>query len=183
MFIGLNKSRFAIMIFRHKHQSLRFYGHNFLGSRFIRIIIRLCDVNCIGISGLTRAQIQSAQAEKHRWKLIETLENVNGQMQGSVKPVSWIGLYETLRDQAVSYMPTPDPPPADSGGLPEYAATASHTGPSRWSESQVPTRSAYSSTAFPSPRGGVACKVSVICFAGYRSWRLTENLGRAMRSA
>ena len=45
------------------------------------------DVSCIGISGITRAQIQSAQAENQRWKLIGTLENVNGQIQGSVKPV------------------------------------------------------------------------------------------------
>ncbi len=45
------------------------------------------DVSCIGISGLTRAQIQSAQAENQRWKLIGTLENVNGRIQGSVKPV------------------------------------------------------------------------------------------------
>ena len=45
------------------------------------------DVSCIGISGLTRAQIQSAQSENQRWKLIGTLENVNGQIQGSVRPV------------------------------------------------------------------------------------------------
>ena len=45
------------------------------------------DVSCIGISGLTRAQIQSAQAENQRWKLIGTLENVNGRMEGSVEPV------------------------------------------------------------------------------------------------
>ena len=45
------------------------------------------DVSCVGISGLTPAQIQSAQAENQRWKLIGTLENVNGQVQGSVKPV------------------------------------------------------------------------------------------------
>jgi homoserine dehydrogenase len=45
------------------------------------------DVSCVGISGLTSAQIQSAQAENQRWKLIGTLENVNGQIQGSVKPV------------------------------------------------------------------------------------------------
>ena len=45
------------------------------------------DVSCIGISGLTNAQIQSAQAENQRWKLIGALENVNGQIQGSVKPV------------------------------------------------------------------------------------------------
>jgi len=45
------------------------------------------DVRCTGISGLTRAQIQSAQAENQRWKLIGTLENVNGEIQGSVKPV------------------------------------------------------------------------------------------------
>ncbi len=41
----------------------------------------------IEISGLTRAQIQSAQAENQRWKLLGTLENVNGRIQGSVKPV------------------------------------------------------------------------------------------------
>jgi homoserine dehydrogenase len=45
------------------------------------------DVSCVGISGLTSDQIQSAQAENQRWKLIGTLENVNGQIQGSVKPV------------------------------------------------------------------------------------------------
>ena len=45
------------------------------------------DVSCIGISGLTVTQIQSAQADNQRWKLIGTLENVNGQIQGSVKPV------------------------------------------------------------------------------------------------
>ncbi len=45
------------------------------------------DVSCIGISGVTRAQMQSAQAENQRWKLLGTLENVNGRIQGSVKPV------------------------------------------------------------------------------------------------
>ena len=45
------------------------------------------DVSCIGISGITSAQIQSAQADNQRWKLIGTLENVNGQIQGSVEPV------------------------------------------------------------------------------------------------
>ncbi len=45
------------------------------------------DVSCIGISGITRADIKSAQAENQRWKLIGTLENVNGRIQGSVKPV------------------------------------------------------------------------------------------------
>ncbi len=45
------------------------------------------DVSCVGISGVTRDQVQSAQAENQRWKLIGTLENVNGQIQGSVKPV------------------------------------------------------------------------------------------------
>ncbi len=58
----------------------------FLGARFIRIISCLCDVNGIGISGLTRVQIQSAQAENQRRKLIGTLANVNGQIPGSVKP-------------------------------------------------------------------------------------------------
>jgi|TARA_B100001964_G_C14244018_1_gene606509 homoserine dehydrogenase len=45
------------------------------------------DVSCTGISGVTRAQIQAAQAENQRWKLIGTLEKVDGQIQGSVKPV------------------------------------------------------------------------------------------------
>jgi hypothetical protein len=41
----------------------------------------------VGISGVTRDQVQSAAAENQRWKLIGTLENVNGEIQGSVKPV------------------------------------------------------------------------------------------------
>ena len=45
------------------------------------------DVKRIGISGVTRAQIQSAQAENQRWKLVGTLENVHGRIRGSVKPV------------------------------------------------------------------------------------------------
>jgi len=45
------------------------------------------DVSCTGISGITRDQIQSAQAENQRWKLIGTLENVDGRIQGSVEPV------------------------------------------------------------------------------------------------
>ena len=45
------------------------------------------NVSCVGISGVTREQIQSAQAENQRWKLIGTLESVNGGIQGSVKPV------------------------------------------------------------------------------------------------
>ena len=45
------------------------------------------DVDCTGISGVTSSQIQSAQAENQRWKLIGTLESVNGRVEGSVKPV------------------------------------------------------------------------------------------------
>ncbi len=45
------------------------------------------DVDCTGISGVTSSQIQSAQAENRRWKLIGTLESVHGQLEGSVKPV------------------------------------------------------------------------------------------------
>jgi homoserine dehydrogenase len=45
------------------------------------------DVSCIGISEITPDQIQSAQDENQRWKLIGTLEKVGGQIQGSVKPV------------------------------------------------------------------------------------------------
>jgi homoserine dehydrogenase len=45
------------------------------------------DVNCVGISGVTSEQIQSATAANQRWKLIGTLENVNGEIKGSVAPV------------------------------------------------------------------------------------------------
>jgi len=45
------------------------------------------DVSCTGISGISREQIQMALAENQRWKLIGTLEDVNGRIQGSVKPV------------------------------------------------------------------------------------------------
>jgi len=51
------------------------------------------DVSCEGISGVTAAQVQSAQAEYQRWKLIGTLENVNGQIQGSVRPVKLDGTH------------------------------------------------------------------------------------------
>jgi homoserine dehydrogenase len=47
----------------------------------------MADVNRTGISGITSDQIRSAQAANQRWKLIGTLENVNGEIQGSVKPV------------------------------------------------------------------------------------------------
>jgi homoserine dehydrogenase len=47
----------------------------------------MTDVDCTGISGLTSADIESAKAENQRWKLIGTLENVDGRIQGSVKPV------------------------------------------------------------------------------------------------
>ncbi len=45
------------------------------------------DVSCVGISGVTSAQIQAAQALNQRWKLIGTLKNVDGRIQGSVEPV------------------------------------------------------------------------------------------------
>jgi len=47
----------------------------------------MADVSCIGISGITRSEIESAQTKNQRWKLIGTIENVDGQIQGSVKPV------------------------------------------------------------------------------------------------
>ena len=47
----------------------------------------ITDVSCVGISGITSAQVESAKAENQRWKLIGTLEHVNGEIQGSVKPV------------------------------------------------------------------------------------------------
>lgn len=45
------------------------------------------DVDCTGISGLTREHIRAAQAENQRWKLIGTVENANGRIRGSVRPV------------------------------------------------------------------------------------------------
>ena len=45
------------------------------------------DVSCTGISGLTRDHVLAAQAENQRWKLIGTVENVDGRIQGSVRPV------------------------------------------------------------------------------------------------
>ncbi len=47
----------------------------------------MADVSCIGISEITRTEIESAQTKNQRWKLIGTIENVDGQIQGSVKPV------------------------------------------------------------------------------------------------
>jgi homoserine dehydrogenase len=47
----------------------------------------MVDVDCTGISGLTSADVASAKAANQRWKLIGTLEIVNGEVQGSVKPV------------------------------------------------------------------------------------------------
>ena len=47
----------------------------------------MADVSCTGISGLTVEHIHSALCKNRRWKLIGTLENVNGQIRGSVKPV------------------------------------------------------------------------------------------------
>ncbi len=47
----------------------------------------MADVSCIGISGVTRSEIESAQTKNQRWKLIGTIESVDGQIQGSVEPV------------------------------------------------------------------------------------------------
>jgi homoserine dehydrogenase len=47
----------------------------------------MADVSCVGISGVTSEQIKSATQEGLRWKLIGTLESIDGQVQGSVKPV------------------------------------------------------------------------------------------------
>jgi len=47
----------------------------------------MADVSCVGIRGVTSEQIQAAKAENARWKLIGTLESIDGQIQGSVKPV------------------------------------------------------------------------------------------------
>jgi len=47
----------------------------------------MADVSCIGISGITRTEIEAARTKNQRWKLIGTIENVNGRIQGSVEPV------------------------------------------------------------------------------------------------
>lgn len=45
------------------------------------------DVSCTGISGLTADQVNAAKAANQRWKLLGTLENVDGEIRGSVEPV------------------------------------------------------------------------------------------------
>jgi len=47
----------------------------------------MADVNCTGISAINRSEIASAQARNQRWKLLGTIENVDGQIQGCVMPV------------------------------------------------------------------------------------------------
>jgi len=57
-----------------------------LGNLVMGQSMTMKDVDCTGISGVTSSQIRSAQAENQRWKLIGTLESVDGQVKGSVKP-------------------------------------------------------------------------------------------------
>jgi len=49
--------------------------------------IRMADVDRQGITKLTQADIQQAQSEGKRWKLIGTVERVNGVVKASVRPV------------------------------------------------------------------------------------------------
>jgi homoserine dehydrogenase len=44
------------------------------------------DVACQGITGLTSNDIATAQANNERWKLIGTVEKVDGQIRASVRP-------------------------------------------------------------------------------------------------
>ncbi len=46
------------------------------------------DVDCTGISKITADNVNDAKAQGQRWKLIGTVETVDGQVVGSVKPVS-----------------------------------------------------------------------------------------------
>lgn len=58
-----------------------------LGNLVMGHSMTMDDVSCVGISGITSDQIQSAQADNQRWKLIGTVETIDGQIQGSVAPV------------------------------------------------------------------------------------------------
>lgn len=44
------------------------------------------DVSCVGISAINSEQIQAAAGQNHRWKLIGTVERVDGEVRGSVAP-------------------------------------------------------------------------------------------------
>ncbi len=44
------------------------------------------DVNCVGISGLTKTDIKAARDKDQRWKLIGTVDKEGDVIQGSVKP-------------------------------------------------------------------------------------------------
>ena len=45
------------------------------------------EVNCVGISGLTKTDIEAARGTDQRWKLIGTVDKEGDVIQGSVKPV------------------------------------------------------------------------------------------------
>ncbi len=69
------------------------YGHDaaanvvILANLMMNQKMTMADVSCIGISGVTRNEIESAQTKNQRWKLIGTIESIDGQIQGSVEPV------------------------------------------------------------------------------------------------
>ena len=47
----------------------------------------LKDVHCLGISGITKTDIEAALEADQRWKLIGTVDKRDGAVQGSVQPV------------------------------------------------------------------------------------------------
>ncbi|OQY43075.1 MAG: homoserine dehydrogenase [Anaerolineaceae bacterium 4572_78] len=49
--------------------------------------LTMADVDRTGITGLTPEDIKEAQAANERWKLIGTIELVDGHVKGSVKPI------------------------------------------------------------------------------------------------
>ena len=58
-----------------------------LANMLMNVPLKIADVDRTGISGLTLEDIAEAQAHNERWKLIGTLEHINGNVQASVKPV------------------------------------------------------------------------------------------------
>lgn len=48
--------------------------------------LKVSDVSCKGITGITSEDIENAKKQNARWKLIGTVENVDGKVTGSVAP-------------------------------------------------------------------------------------------------
>lgn len=58
-----------------------------LSNLVLALNLTLGEVDCQGITGLTPADIEQAKNEGKRWKLIGTVEQTNGQVTASVRPM------------------------------------------------------------------------------------------------